>query len=196
MQKLIIASHNKGKIAEFKEIMANWPIKPVGLSEVGINCEIAETGSTFFQNALIKAEFAHQLTKLKVLADDGGIEIDALNGQPGVKSRRWKGYEMSDQELIDYTLEQLHSVPLEKRTCRLIAVICYIDESGIPLFVTSSIEGIITEKQETSIIPGYPFRSIMRLTNGKMYSELTEKEHKKISHRRLALEKLASQISW
>ncbi|MEK7512321.1 MAG: non-canonical purine NTP pyrophosphatase, partial [Patescibacteria group bacterium] len=129
------------------------------------------------------------------LSDDGGMEIDALSGEPGVKSRRWRGYEMSDQEMIDYTLERLKGVPREKRTCRLKVVLCCIMPGQDPIFSDGSIEGIIMEKQETPIIIGFPFRSIMLIPQfNKMYSDLTEAEHHALNQRLIALNKLRVQL--
>lgn len=194
---LLIASHNPGKVNEFKKLMADWPFEVVGLNDLGIAENVEETGSTFTDNALIKAKFFHELAGLPTLSDDGGIEIDALGGEPGVKSRRWKGYEMTDQEMVDYTLERLQGIPWDKRTCRLIAILCYVAPGKNPFFARGAIEGIITLKQETPIIHGYPFRSIMRLKElDKMYSAITEAELTAISHRLKAINALRAQIGF
>ncbi len=195
MQKLVIASHNPGKVNEFKKFMADWPYEIVGLDDLGIIDNVEETGNTFAENALIKAKFFHELTDLPTLSDDDGFEIDALEGEPGVKSRRWKGYEMSDQEMIDYALEKLQNVPAEKRTARLKAVVCLILPNKDPIFAEAAIEGIITKRQEALIIKGYPFRSIMIIPKfNKLFAHLTDDEHKQLSHRLLALNKLKNQL--
>ena len=193
--QLLIASHNPGKVNEFKKLMVDWPFEIVGLEDLGILEDVEETGTTFTQNALIKAEFAHKLTGLPTLSDDGGFEIDYLNGEPGVKSRRWKGYEMTDQEMVDYALEKTMGVPKEKRTCRLRAILCFIQPNSLPTFSEGSVEGVITEKQETPIIKGYPFRSIMILSKlNKMYTDVTEQELHQISHRLEALNQLRKKL--
>ena len=195
MPKLVIASYNPAKVNEFRKLMTDWPFEVVSLNDAKIIENIDETGQTFQENALIKAKLIHSKTGLPTLADDGGMEIDALNGEPGVKSRRWKGYEMSDREMIDYTLERLQGVPWEKRTCRLKVVLCLIMPGKEPIFTDGSIEGIITEKQETPLITGYPFRSIMLIPQfDKMYADLTDAEHHQVNQRIQALNKLRVQL--
>ncbi|NQT49287.1 non-canonical purine NTP pyrophosphatase [Candidatus Kuenenbacteria bacterium] len=195
MKKLIIASHNPGKVNEFKKQTQDWPFEIFGLEEIGIKDDVEETGKTFQENALIKAKFAYKLAGLPTIADDGGFEIDFLNGEPGVKSRRWKGYPMTDQEMVDYTLEKLQGVPAEKRTARLKLVLCFISENKGPLFSEGAIESIITEKQITPIIKGYPFRSIMLIPKfNKMFTDLSGEEHRELNHRQSALNKLRLQI--
>lgn len=195
MQKMVIASYNPAKVNEFKQLMADWPFEINSLNDAKVIENIEETGETFEQNALIKAKCIHKVTGLATLSDDGGMEIDALNGEPGVKSRRWRGYEMTDREMIDYTLEKLNGVPSEKRTCRLKVVLCCIMPGKEPLFADGSIDGFITEKQETPIIIGFPFRSIMLIPQfNKMYSDLTETEHHSLNQRQIALNKLRVQL--
>jgi XTP/dITP diphosphohydrolase len=195
MQKLVIASHNPGKVAEFKKLLADWPFEIIGLADLNIEDDVEETGKTFQDNALLKADFFHQLTGLPTLADDGGMEIDALNGEPGVKSRRWRGYTMTDQEMVDYTLKKLQGVPTPDRTCRLKVVLCLIMPNQDPIFTEGSIEGVMTDKQELPISEGYPFRSIFRVTKlNKLYGELTDEEHNQVSQRLKALNKLRTQL--
>jgi len=195
MQKMVIASYNPAKVNEFKLFMADWPFEIISLNDAKVIENIEETGITFQENALIKAKLIQKVTELPTLADDGGMEIDALSGEPGVHSRRWKGYEMTDQEMVDYTLERLNGVPREKRTARLKLVLCCIMPGQEPIFSDGAIEGIITEKQETALIVGYPFRSIMFIPQfNKMFSELSETEHRSLNQRVLALNKLRVQL--
>ncbi|MBI5076970.1 non-canonical purine NTP pyrophosphatase [Candidatus Falkowbacteria bacterium] len=193
--KLLIATHNPAKSAEFKKLMAGWPFQIVGLTDLGIKNDVEENGETFEENALLKADYFHKLTELATLADDGGMEIDALNGEPGVKSRRWRGYKMSDQEMVDYTLERLRGVQPEKRTARMKVVLCLKMLNQKPLFAKAAIEGVITEKQESPITEGYPFRSILFISKlNKMFADLTDEEHAKYSQRADALRKLKRQL--
>ena len=89
--RLVIATTNSAKLAEYRLLLAPYPLELVSLRDVGIDQEPAETGATFRENALIKARFYYDLTRLATLADDGGLEVDALHGAPGVNSHRWLG---------------------------------------------------------------------------------------------------------
>lgn len=195
MQKLVMASHNQGKIKEFKNLLADWPFEVVSLTDLGIKEDVEETGKTFEENATLKAKFYFKLSGLPTLSDDGGLEIDALDGEPGVKSRRWKGYEMTDQEMVDYTLERLYGVPPEKRTARLKCVLCLKLPDREAICVDGAIEGTITEKPEAALHPGYPFRCIFHVTKfNKIYEAMTPEEYASVSQRVAALKKLQTLI--
>jgi len=99
VKKLLIATKNQGKVGEFKEFLKDLPFKIVSLKDLKIKEDIDEDGKTYEENSQKKALFFAKLTNLPVISDDGGIEIDALNGAPGVRSRRWLGYEATDEEL-------------------------------------------------------------------------------------------------
>lgn len=175
--------------------MADWPFEIVSLDDVGITEDVEETGATFEENARTKAEAYFKLCGLSTLSDDGGLEIDALHGEPGVKSRRWKGYEMTDQEMVDYTLDRLNKVLPEKRTARLKCVLCLKFPDREAICVDGAIEGTITEKPEAAIHPGYPFRCIFRVTKfNKLYEEMTPDEYESVSQRVAALKKLQELI--
>ncbi|KKQ79394.1 MAG: Non-canonical purine NTP pyrophosphatase [Parcubacteria group bacterium GW2011_GWC2_38_7] len=189
--KLVIATHNQGKAQEIKKFLALWDVEALSLDDLNITDDVEETGTTFQENALIKAKFFCKLTKLPTLADDAGLEIDALNGEPGVKSRRWNGTRMTDQELIDYTFEKLKNVPVEKRSCRLVSVIALCVPGQEPKFGRGTIEGSITVKQELPIQEGYPFRSIFYVPKyKKMLGALSPAEHAESNHRLDALKQL------
>src|SRR3989344_8908543 len=114
ISKIILATHNEGKILEYKVLAENYPFEFTTLADLAIEAEPEEDGKTFEENARKKAEFYSWFSDLPVLAEDGGIEIDYLNGEPGVYSRRWPGHKATDQELIDLSLEKLRGVPREK----------------------------------------------------------------------------------
>jgi len=193
--KLVIATHNVGKAQELKKFLALWNIEAVSLEDLSITDDVEETGTAFQENALIKAKFFCDLTNLPTLADDGGLEIDALNGEPGVKSRRWNGTRMTDEEMINYTLLKLKGIPAEKRSCRLVSVLALCRPGEEPKFGRGTIEGSIVEKQMIPIQAGYPFRSIFLVPKyKKMLGELTPAEHESINHRYAALQQLKSFI--
>lgn len=190
MKKLLIATKNPGKIAEYRIILKDLPLELITLGDLNIKSSVEEDGKTFEENAIKKAEFYYKLSGLPTLAEDGGIEIDYLNGEPGVKSRRWPGYEASDEELINITLEKLKGVPLEKRGAQLRVVIALAINSEIE---TSEgvIRGIILEKSVKTTISGYPFRSVFYIpTMKKVFAEMTEEEGMLVSQRKKAIEKL------
>jgi len=194
--KLLIATHNPAKVAEFKTLMTDWPFELVSLTDLGIASDVEETGKSFEENALIKANFFHKLTELPTLSDDGGLEIDALNGEPGVKSRRWRGYKMTDQEMVDYALERLKDVPPEKRTAKMRVVLCLKMPQHKPIFGSAALSGIITAKQERPITEGYPFRSILFIPKlNKMFTDFTEEESARFSQRAAALRQLRLQTA-
>lgn len=191
--KILIATRNPGKFNEMANFLGDWGLDPVSLDDLSITEDVEETGKTFEENALLKSMFYCQMTNLPTIADDSGLEIDALNGAPGVKSRRWKGYSMSDQEMVDYTLEVLRNVPEHERTCHLVSVISLILSMPDRQTFTakSSIDGFITQEQILPIESGYPFRSIFYVPKfKKMLGELTAEEHGKINHRLQALKQL------
>ncbi len=190
MKKLLIATKNPGKIAEYKTILKNLPIKVVTLKDLNIEADIVEDGKSFEENAIKKVKFYLGLSKIPTLAEDGGIEIDYLDGEPGVKSRRWPGYEASDKELISIALKRLKGVPIDKRGAQLRVVTALAIDNQIK---TSewSLRGIILEKPTDKVIPGYPFRSLFYISEiKKVLTEMTEEEEMSVSHRKKAIEKL------
>ncbi len=194
---LLIASHNQGKVKEYKRLIKelNLNFEVFSLKDFGIKKEAPEDGENFQEISIKKVKFYYELTKIPTLADDGGLMIDALNGEPGVKSRTWLGYRMGDEEMINVVLEKMKNVPLEKRTAKLVAVVSLVISENEIYTVETKIEGIISEKPSSKILPGYPYRSIFYLPElEKFYSELTEEEHERFNHRRKALLELYSKL--
>ena len=117
--RLVIATTNSAKLAEYRLLLAPYPLELVSLRDVGIDQEPAETGATFRENALIKARFYFELTRLPTLADDGGLEVDALHGAPGVNSHRWLGAEADDRMLAEEIVRRMAQVPDGRRGARI-----------------------------------------------------------------------------
>lgn len=182
MTKLLIATTNEGKISEYKELLKDLNIKLVTLKDMDINQDVEETGKTFRENAIIKARFYQNLTGLPVLSDDAGLEIDCLNGEPGVCSRRWPGYRATDEELMNFALKKMEGVPKEKRGAQFHAAmgLCFPGQSEVFIF-EGILRGSIAEKPYREIERGYPFRPIF-------IPENIEGEHI-FEHRRIAVKK-------
>ena len=141
--KILIATKNPGKAGEIKEFLGNG-FELASLTDFPDSPDTEETGETFEENALLKARTYFEWSGISSVADDGGLEIDYLNGEPGVKSRRWPGYEATDEELIEMALKKLEGVPQENRTARLRTVGTYYDGKNI-ISRTASVEGYMGE---------------------------------------------------
>lgn len=185
---IIIASNNQGKIKEFKKILEPLGYNVISQSEAGINVEVEETGTTFRENSEIKARAVYNLTHKRVLADDSGIEIEFLNGEPGIYSARYMGLP-THEEKRKYVLKQLEGVEESKRNARFVCCICYIDESGIERFAEGYWNGKIAleEKGEN----GFGYDSIF-IPDGETITsaEMLPEDKNQKSHRAKALKKL------
>jgi len=191
MAKLLIATTNPGKLREYKELLNGLPLKLISPKDLKVERKPKEDAKTFQENAIKKAKFYSKITGLITLADDGGLEIDYLKGEPGVKSRRWPGKEVSDQELIDFALKKLKEAPWDKRKAQFRVVLALAIPSKKVLTFEGKKRGIILTKTRGKIIPGYPFRSIFYLPkHGKSFNEISFKEEIKIGHRRKPIKKL------
>jgi len=192
MKKILIATKNPGKLLEYRELVRDLPLEFITLKDLGISEEPEEDQLTFEGNAIKKVEFYGELTNLPVLAEDSGLEIDYLNGEPGVLSRRWPGYKATDEELIQMTLKKLKGVPWEKRGAQFRVVLALKFPGKKDIFTGEGImRGILKEKPSKKIIPGFPFRALFYNPKvDKVLGEMTMKEEAKIAHRKIALERL------
>lgn len=194
MKKLLIATRNPGKFQEIKHFLSDSPLKILSLKDLKITDEMIEDGKSFEENAIKKALFYAKKTGLPTIADDGGIEIDILDGEPGIKSRRWIGWrKSSDEELINYTLEKLKGVPLKKRGAQLRAVLALAFPNGQVFTSEGKIRGIIAKVPSIYRFPGYPFRSLLFIPKLKKFynqKELTAEEDGRYNHRGKAIKKL------
>lgn len=195
MNKLLIATTNPGKFLELTSLLKDLPIKFISLKDLKIKDVINETGKTFAANAIIKAKYYQKISGLPTLADDGGLEIDVLNGEPGVNSHRWvhKNKDSTDNELISYTLKRLLKIPIEKRQAQLRVVLALALNQKQIYTAQAKIRGIIPFQISANRMPGYPYRSMLFIPEiNKFYNEheLTESENKQYNHRRKALDKI------
>lgn len=200
MKKILIATTNLAKLKELKsglKSLEKLGIEILTLNDVKVGEKTpVETGHTFQENALIKAKFYADLTNLTCLSDDGGLIIPYLNNEPGVKSRRWLGYEATDEELIRHALLHLRGVTGGHRAAYLETCLCvYYPKTKRVIYETEKIVGHISEKPNGKPTHGYPYRAIFIVDKfNKYYDELTEKEHVEINHRLKALKRLTKRI--
>lgn len=197
--KLLIATTNPGKLAEIKRFLSDVSLELVSLQDLGIADVVEETGSTFEENAIIKAKFYSVLSGLPTLADDGGFEIDALGGEPGVKSHRWidQSKDSSDEDLIAHTLVRMKHIPEDKRTAQLRLVLALVFPNGQQYLAEEKICGIVPVHPVGKRSAGFPFRSLLFLPEIRKYynhDELTEEENIRYNHRKKALEKLKPKL--
>lgn len=182
MKKLLVATTNPGKLAELQEFLSDLPITLVSLKDVGITSHVEETGKTFKDNALLKATHYAKDSGLPTIADDGGLEIDALNGEPGVNSHRWihGDREDEDEELIQHALIRLKDTPEEKRGAQLHLVIAFATPDGKTYTSEGRIRGIIPYKASSYRRKGFPYRSLLYLPELKKFYNHDELDRKSV----------------
>ena len=193
MKKLLIATRNPGKLAEIKNFLSDLSIQIVSLSEQDISEDFKEEGKTYAENSNEKAKFYAKLSGLPTIADDGGIEIAALNFEPGPKSRRWLGHEATDEELIEHMKKVAELLPKNNRTAYLRTVITLALPNGKTSQVKGEVRGVIVKKPHLKLLKGYPYRSFFYIPEIKKYyheAELSDEEQKLYNHRYKAIQKL------
>lgn len=190
MKQIVIASRNKGKIKEFRSLFQPLQIEVLSLDDLGESVpEIEETGSTFAENAQIKAETVAQLLKIPVIADDSGLVVDALDGRPGVYSARYAGEPTDDIKNYEKVLQEMKDLATIDRSARFVAVLALARPNKETLFFQGTCEGKIAFKPEGSY--GFGYDPIF-IPDGydRTMAQLTEEEKNAISHRGKALQKL------
>lgn len=194
-QKIVLASGNAGKLREFQQLLAGCGFEVIPQSDFNVS-NADETGTTFVENAIIKARHACQQTGLPAIADDSGIEVDALNGRPGVYSARYAGENANDEKNNQKLLEELKNIPAEKRTARYHAVLAYMRHADdpTPILCHGVWEGIIlTEPRGQG---GFGYDPLFFVpTHNCASAELDKAEKNRISHRGKAMQELLQKIS-
>lgn len=193
-RQLLVATTNQAKFKEAVAVLQTKGLEILGLHDFPLVKKIEETGRSFAENALLKAEGYYQQTGIPTIADDGGLMVDYLNGAPGLHSRRWFGYQMTDEELVKAVLEKLKDVPKEKRTAKLGGVIIFYDGKHL-LQEENWLKGYIAEKLMIKAEVGLPYRAILMIPQfNKPYGALTEAEHEQVNFRRRTLKALKPKI--
>ena len=182
MPRLLIATKNAGKAAEFRQLLEGCGWEIVTPDELGLNVQAEETGQTYAENATIKAVEYAQASGLVTLADDSGLEVDALGGRPGVFSARYAGIDRTDQERVQALLQELDGVPDQRRTARFRAVIAIAEPGGGVELVEGALEGRIAHEPRGE--SGFGYDPIFLLpVRGLTTAELPQDEKNAISHR-------------
>jgi XTP/dITP diphosphohydrolase len=184
---LLIATHNRGKLVEYQELLAGLPFELSTLDDLGILDDVDETGTTFAENAALKAHAFAQRSGLLTLADDSGLQVDALGGEPGVYSKRYAGENATDAQRIDLMLRKLRDVPVEARTARFRCVIVIATPDGRARQAEGTVEGRIGFVPRGTNGFGYDPIFIVSDTDRTM-AELPAAEKNKISHRARAMQ--------
>ena len=194
MQKIVLASNNKGKVREFGEMLSTLNMEVIPQATFNIE-DADETGLTFVENAIIKARHASAIAGLPAIADDSGLEVDFLNGAPGIYSARYSGEGATDEKNLLKLLDALKDVPEEKRTARFQCVLVYMRhaEDPTPLICQGTWEGIIlTEPQGEN---GFGYDPVFYVpTHNCSSAQLSADEKNVLSHRGQALKKLLTAL--
>ena len=186
--KLLLATNNKGKAREYKALLKGIPHEIVTMADQGITAEVDETGGSFEENARLKATALARESGLLSLADDSGLEVDTLGGEPGPLSARYAGEDATDEDRINYLLAKLKDVPEEKRTARFRCVIAIAAPDGTVELCSGECRGFITTTPRGEY--GFGYDPIFYLAElDKTMAELSPEEKNRISHRAQATEK-------
>ncbi len=194
MKTIVCASANEGKLREIREIFSDMDVKVISMKEAGVDIDIEETGSTFAENAFIKAKAIWDITGGIVFADDSGLEVDFLDKAPGVYSARYMGEDTSYDIKNAGIIELLANAKGAERSARFVACICCILEDGSKIEVTETMEGEIAYAPSGS--GGFGYDPILYLKEyGKTSAQLSMEEKNAISHRGKALKILKEKLS-
>ena len=186
--KIVLATHNMDKCAEMKSIMRGTPVKLLTLNEYPKIGEIIENGRTLLENALIKAKTVHKLINLPALADDTGLEVDILNGQPGIYSARYAGGKCSYSDNVNKLLQEMDNISSDKRIAHFCTAIAYVDDN-MELTTEGTVQGLITDKRKG--IDGFGYDPVFYVPNmKKTYAEMSMDEKNQISHRGIAIKNM------
>ncbi|KXZ16772.1 non-canonical purine NTP pyrophosphatase [Bacillus nakamurai] len=190
MKEAIIATHNPGKVKEFKEILEPKGYSVYSLAEIGFTEDIEETGQTFEENAILKAEAVAKAVNKMVIADDSGLSVDNLGGRPGVYSARYAGESKDDTANIEKVLSELKGIEKEQRTARFRCALAVSRPGQETKTVEGHVEGYIAKEPAGNNGFGYDPIFIVK-DKDKTMAQLTSAEKNKISHRADALKKLS-----
>lgn len=204
MSRVVLASHNRAKLAELQRVfeaagagveVVGAGVEVVGLSDVAGYPPPEETGATFVDNALIKAREAVARTGLPALADDSGIEVDALNRMPGIRSARWSGPEATDEKNLQLLLDQTFDLPPGRRTARFVCAMAFVGTDGAVITRTAHMEGRVIGEARGANGFGYDPMFVPDEQDGQLTSaEMTPDQKDAISHRGQAVRAIVPEV--
>ena len=191
--KLLLATNNRAKVREYARLLKGMPYHIVSLEDVNISEQVEETGASFEENAILKAKRYCDLSGLTTMADDSGLEVNALGGEPGVRSARYAGEDASDKERIDFLLKKIVDVTWEKRQAQFKCVIAIAYPDGKVQICQGQCSGILTFAPLGD--NGFGYDPIFYLPDlHKTMAELSMSEKNAISHRGLAAEEARGKL--
>jgi len=189
MDKLLLATGNEGKVRELRQLLQHLEIEVVSLKDLNLAGDAPETGQSFLENAIQKATYYQEKTGLAVVADDSGLEVDALDRQPGIHSARFGGFETHKERRI-HLLELLQDVPKPKRTARFRCVAVFFDGSEL-VWSSGAVEGFIGYKDRGN--KGFGYDPVFSQTlDGPTFAQISSEEKNACSHRAVAFKNLIS----
>ncbi len=207
MKSLLVATTNPAKLDEYRLLLREYGLAPISLSDAGVDGHAPEeTGATFSENALLKARYYFARADLPTIADDGGLAVDALGGEPGVRSHRWLGERHPaagahgdlDRALAEEVIRRMAGVARDQRGARLraAAALVYRADGRIHERVSeAALEGVVAERVWPNMRPGFPYRAVLLLPqSGRYLGELSDEEAAQLSQRRLALAGLRAEL--
>jgi XTP/dITP diphosphohydrolase len=193
MVKLLIATQNRGKVREYQELLAGLPLELTYPVQEGLHIEVAETGESFSENAKLKAAAYAQASGLLTLADDSGLEVDALGGEPGIRSARYAGSGATDEDRYRLLLEKLQGVPCRERTARFRCVTVVATPQGQIHIAEGTCEGVIALEPRGRY--GFGYDPVFYLPeHGMTMSQLPPETKNRISHRARAAHKVRKML--
>ena len=193
LPRLLIATHNKGKLRELTDLLGDVPCELISLDDLGIHHDVDETGVTFEENAVLKAETYCELAGIKTLADDSGLEVDALSGEPGVRSARYAGPDATDAERVEFLLGKLDGKDPDTWSARFRCVIAIVEPGRPTSLYQGSCEGrIVSEPRGDN---GFGYDPVFLFPDiGLTMAELPAEEKNRVSHRAKAARNAARSL--
>ncbi len=188
-QRVIIASNNEGKIKEFRQLLEPYGLQAVSMREAGFDGEICEDGDTFEENAHIKARTVYEALKQPTIADDSGLEIDFLDGAPGIYSARYAGEHATDKERCEKVLEEMHGAAKPLRDACFVCSIYFIYKEDDEYSISGKVNGYIGYEMVGE--NGFGYDPIFMLNDDESMATIGSEEKNRISHRAKAFKQLA-----
>lgn len=192
--KVVLASKNQHKLQELQAILSQYGLEVVLESDLGLDIEVEETGATFEENSMLKAQAVQRAAGIAAIADDSGLQVDALDGAPGIYSARFGGARNhSDSERVQYLLELLKDVPPEKRTARFVSVITMLRPDGSSIVARGTCEGMIADQVHGT--GGFGYDPVFYVPQeGCTFAQMPGERKNEISHRANALKIFVSKL--